>query len=121
MRASDSSAGTSQLQHPKFCLEHLQKDHCLSKCTADEKAAFADRLHQMSQLTWQQLSQAHRHKQGFEAIDRKSIKGTFPSVLTEDVTIYAFRFHGMAPMVGFRTAEVFHIVWLDRAFNLYAH
>lgn len=106
---------------PKFCLEHLQKDHCLSKCTLAEKAAFADRLHEMSQLTWQQLSQAHRHKQGFESIDRISIKGTFPAVLTADVTIYAFRFSGMAPMVGFRTGEVFHVVWLDRAFDLYPH
>ena len=106
---------------PKFCLEHLQKDHCLSKCTTEEKAAFADRIHEMSQLTWQQLSQAHRHKQGFEPIDRSAIKGTFPSVLTQDVTILAFRFSGMAPMVGFRTGEVFHVVWFDRAFNLYKH
>lgn len=106
---------------PKFCLEHLQKDHCLSKCTLEEKAAFADRIHEMSQQTWQELSQAHRHKQGFEAIDRSSIKGRFPSALTADVTIYAFRFHGMAPMVGFRTNEVFHVVWFDRAFNLYDH
>ncbi len=121
VRANASSAGTSQLQRPKFCLEHLQKDYCISKCTADEKAAFADRIHEMSQLTWQQLSQAPRHGQGFESIERKAIKGTFPSVLTQDVTILAFRFAGKAPMVGFRSAEVFHVVWLDRTFELYDH
>lgn len=75
----------------------------------------------MSQLTWQQLSQAPRHGQGFESIARKAIKGTFPSVLTQDVTILAFRFNGKAPMVGFRSGEVFHVVWLDRTFELYDH
>lgn len=121
MRASDSSVGTSQLQRPKFCLEHLQKDHCISRCTSDEKAAFAERIHEMSQLTWQQLSQAPRHGQGYESIARNAIKGTFPSVVTDDVTLLAFRFCGKAPMVGFRTGEVFHVVWFDREFSLYDH
>jgi hypothetical protein len=46
---------------PKFSLEYLQRSHCLSLCARDEKAALADRFHELSQLTWQQIHQADRH------------------------------------------------------------
>lgn len=106
---------------PKFSLEYLQKSHCLSLCSKDEKAALADRLHQLSQLTWQQIQQAHRHGQGSETIARTSMKVVLPSAITEDTPILSFRFSGMAPMVGFRREEVFYVVWLDRAFDVYPH
>jgi hypothetical protein len=107
---------------PKFSLEHLRKSHCISNCTKDEKAALADRLHELSQLTWQQIAQCSRKGQGSEIIARSSIgEDSIPACITEDSNIIAFRFFGNAPMVGFRDAEVFFIVWLDRAFDLYDH
>lgn len=115
-----SSSSTLQLR-PKFSLEYLDRDFCLSCCTKDQKAALADRLHELSQLTWQQIMQADRHKQGCETIDRNAIKASIPACITEDVKILAFRFSGLAPMVGFRRNEVFFIVWLDRGFSLYNH
>ena len=36
---------------PRFSLEHLQSDFCLSLCTQEEKASFADAIHKRSQLT----------------------------------------------------------------------
>lgn len=111
-----------QQMRPKFGLEHLRRSHCLSNCTKDEKAALADRLHELSQLTWQQIAQAPRGGQGSEIISRDAIgEKQIPSVITEDTNILAFRFAGKAPMVGYRSEEVFHIVWLDRAFDLYDH
>lgn len=107
---------------PKFCLEHLRRSYCLSGCDKDEKAAFADRLYELSQLSWQQIAQSSRKGQGSEVIARTSIKGdAIPTVITEDVNILAFRCIGNAPMVGFRSGEVFHVVWIDRAFTLYDH
>lgn len=75
----------------------------------------------VSQLTWQEINQAPRHGLGTEIIDRLAIKDRLPGCITEDTNILALRFHGKAPMVGFRLAEVFYIVWLDRAFQLYDH
>lgn len=102
-------------------MEYLAKEHCLSACTAEEKAAFADRLHELSQLNWQQIAQAPRHGQGSETISRKAIKSPIPAVITEDVTIIAFRCIGKAPMVGFKAHDTFYVVWIDRAFSLYEH
>lgn len=99
----------------------MQSSHCLSTCTKDEKAALADRLHQMSQLTWQQIQQAPRHGQGGETIARASLNVKVPNVVTEDTPILSFRFFAMAPMIGFRKDEVFYILWLDRAFDAYEH
>lgn len=106
---------------PRFSLEHLQSDFCLSLCTQEEKASFADAIHKRSQLTWSQIKNQDRHKLGFEKIARHSLKSPVPMVATDDVEIIAFRFYGMAPMVGFRREATFFILWLDRAFSLYKH
>jgi len=121
LKSHDTAKQTPNQMRPKFSLEYLQKGYCLSDCTKDEKAAFADRLHELSQLTWQQIQQAGRHKQGFEKIPSESIKSGIPPCITDDVVIMAFRFCGLAPMVGFRRDEVFFAVWLDRDFTLYDH
>jgi hypothetical protein len=52
---------------------------------------------------------------------QKPIKATIPSHLQSDINLLAFRFCAKAPMVGYREGNVFHVVWLDRAFTLYDH
>jgi hypothetical protein len=101
----------------------MRKGYSIQDCESHEKAQFADRLYELSQLTWLQLQQAPRHKQGYEKIERSAIVGdTVPNGITEDVHLIAFRCIGMAPMVGYRSADgVFQIVWIDRAFSLYDH
>jgi hypothetical protein len=110
-----------QLQPPTFSLRYLNKDYCLSKCTKEEKAAFADKLHKLSQLSWQEIMQADRHGLGFEKIAHSAIKTSIPAHLGEDVNIIAFRFAGKAPMVGYRDQATFYVIWLDRDFTLYRH
>lgn len=108
---------------PIFSLK-INKDYSLTMCDRSEKAAFADRLHELSQSTWRDLRQAGRHGQGYEIIDRSEIKGSIPEHVTEDVRIIAFRFCGLKPMAGYRDIKdrrIFHIVWLDRDFTLYKH
>lgn len=121
IKVGENKQPSPNQKRPKFSLEHLLKSHCLSNCTKDEKAALADRLHQMSQLTWEQIQQSSRKGQGSETIARTSINEKIPSSITEDTNILSFRFFGNAPMVGFRQDEVFFIVWLDRAFDVYDH
>ena len=121
IRLRVGQAISPQQMRPKFSLEHLQKSFCLSACEKDEKASLADRMHRLSQLTWQQITHAPRHGLGTETIARSAIKDVIPSCITEDTNIIALRFHDKAPMVGFRLEEVFYIVWLDRSFKLYDH
>ena len=60
--------------------------------------------------------------QGFEKIPRGQILAGIPAQITEDVTdFWAFRFHGKAPMVGYKSGEVFHVLWFDPDFTLYNH
>jgi hypothetical protein len=90
-------------------------------CQTDEQAALSSKLFMLSRLPWRELRQAHRHGLGYEKIARHSIKAAIPVSIPPDANLIAFRFHGKAPMVGFRQNRVLHIVWLDRDFTLYPH
>lgn len=106
---------------PIFCLRWLHSEWGLAQCTIEEKAAFADTLYRLSQLTWLEIKNLGRHANGTEKIPHNQIKAGKPTHLTDDVPLLAFRFCAKAPMVGYRDGAVFHILWLDRAFKLYKH
>jgi len=114
------SESTEQLC-PVFSLRFLRRDFCISSCSEEEKVSFVDKMHKLSQLTWAQIKSTHRHGLGCEKIEKSSIKAPIPSVVTDEVTLLAFRFCGLAPMVGYRDRDVFHILWFDREFTLYPH
>jgi hypothetical protein len=116
-----SQSNPVEQQKPVFSLHYLNRDFCLSACNRDEKASFADAMYKLSQITWNEVICSHRHGLGFEKISRDAIKSTIPEHLTDDVRMIAFRFHGKAPMVGYRDGNVFHVIWFDRAFTLYDH
>jgi hypothetical protein len=91
-------------------------------CQQRGKAAFADTLDRLSQLSWSELRLSPRHGLGYEQIPRHALRASLPSHLTEDVQrLIAFRFAGNAPMVGYRVQAIFYILWLDRDFTLYDH
>ncbi len=102
---------------PTFSLHYmvLNSKYCLTQCKEHERAAFASRLREMSQLTWIQIKGSHRHGQGCEEIPPKQIIGaTLPSAVTPDATLLSFCCIGKAPMVGFRDGQTFHIVTFPR-------
>lgn len=105
-------------KRPKFSLKYLGGQHCLSRCTKDEKAAFADRIHRLSQQTWSQIFQGGRHGGGFEKINEPL--SWMPDKFSEK-QIIAFRFSGMKAMLGFSDKEIFYILGLDRDFTSYGH
>ncbi|APX94290.1 hypothetical protein BWR19_15860 [Halomonas sp. 1513] len=106
---------------PWFCFNQLQRGHCIQDCEREQQAAVADTLRRLSQLTWGEISQAHRHGLGYEKISRDSLKVPIPPQVTEDAQLLSFRCHAHAPMVGYRVDRVFHVVWVDRAFDVYNH
>jgi hypothetical protein len=100
----------------------IKKHYSLSVCTKEEKAAFADTLDRLSQVTWAEISKSSRHGLGYEKIAQNSIRATIPKhIKKDDIIFIAFRFYGKAPMVGYRKNTIFHILWIDRDFTLYQH
>lgn len=114
--------GSTNHQWPIFCLEYLEGDYCLCRCTREEKAAFAETLHRLGHMTWAEIQRFPRHGNGSEILSRESLGDrSYPVEVTDDVNILAFRFFGKAPMVGYRIGRVFTVLFLDRDFSLYDH
>lgn len=65
----------------------MVNSHCITLCEKDEKAAFADKLRELSQLTWSQLRMSGRHGMGYEKIAHGSLRVAIPKQITEDVHI----------------------------------
>jgi len=108
---------------PVFCLHYLAPmGYGLDGCEVDEKVAFAHKLRELCQLTWNQIINAPRHGMGSEKIERHAITGSnIPAHITEDVDFIGKRFDGLKRMEGYRFERVFHVIWLDTKFTLYSH
>lgn len=104
---------------PHFSFYHLQDGFRISDCQAVDKGEFAQRLQELSQLTWNQIVLSPRQGLGSEKIDRESIKVAIPEHLSRDKRILAFRFGGGARIVGYREDQIFHVVWIDPNHNVY--
>lgn len=108
-------------QKPSFVLECCHKrDFCFIQCDSEQKLGFADKLHELSQLTWNEIINASRQGLGQERIpelDRKK-----PSIVPREAKIIGLIFHGKRRMVGFRDGNgTFHILWFDHNGKLYKH
>ncbi|WP_153940691.1 hypothetical protein [Acidithiobacillus thiooxidans] len=121
IRAPRSSKGSRQSLHPKSSFEKMSSSHSVFECETEEKAALADTLYKLGQMTWAQIMQTDRHKSGCETISLEEIKAPGKDAITPDSKVLAFRFSGMKPMIGYRLDETFYVVWLDRAFKIYGH
>lgn len=108
-------------EKPIFSFLHLQDNYCISKCSKEQKIGFVDTMRALSKMTWNEIRSAPRHGLGSEKIERRFIKASIPNNISDDATFIAIRFSANAPMVGFRTDNIFHIVWFDRDFTLYDH
>jgi hypothetical protein len=106
---------------PIFSLQYLRGDYCLTMCERVDRAAFAIKMHRLSQLTWSEIQSQHKHSLGYERIARNAIKSGIPAHIKPDVNFLAFRFSGKKPMVGYREGAIFYVIWLDRDFTLYDH
>ena len=108
---------------PIFSLERLQEGrYCFSEMDDAHKASFAEAIFKRRNISWAEIKKLNRHKLGFEKISRNSIGAPMPQFITEDVDHFlAFRFSGMKPMVGYRSRDIFYVLWFDSSFDLYEH
>ena len=108
---------------PIFSLEKLVGDkYCFSNLDDTDKKQFAESIFKRKNLSWSDIKKANRHALGFEKISKDSIKGSKPSFITDDMNEFlAFRFNGKKPMVGYRTQNIFYVLWFDLDYTLYKH
>lgn len=106
---------------PVFCLAQMRSGHSVSDCNQEHQAAFAVALYERAKMTWLDITLASRHGLGIEKIARSSFRVAIPPEITPDVEFISMRFHGTAPMVGYRNGRTFHILWLDADFTVYRH
>jgi len=106
---------------PAFCLKFFVPNFSIDECTREQKASFANTLGKLSKMTWTSAMMASRHKLGCEKIDRTAIRIGIPAHITKDVTLLAFRFWSMAPMIGYRSGRILHIIWIDPKRKAYYH
>ena len=97
------------------------KKYCITRCDKNERAAFASKLRELSQLTWSDINTSHRHGLGAEIITQDSIRVTIPGCVGPKEKLLAIRFSGLKAMVGRRYGAMFRIFWIDHDFSLYDH
>ena len=121
LKPPDRDTPPDKLQYVSFSFRHLQLSYHIADCDNCDKIALLERMAKLCCLTWYQVYSAERHGFGTETIRRSSIRPTLPSVVTPETTIIAFRFSGLKPMVGFRTREIFQVLFLDHDRTVYDH
>lgn len=106
---------------PVFSFQHLVESHDIEKCSSEEKVRILHAIYKRSRINWEELKKIGRHKLGCEPIEQESLRVPLPRVVTPDTTILSFRCIEMAPMIGFRDEDRFHVLWIDRKFDCYPH
>lgn len=106
--------------HPVFCLGYMDKQMGMEQCSQEQKSQFAQKIYELSQLSWSVIKSSGRHQKGFEFVPWNQIKRPKPSFLAEDVEkAMVFRCFGMGPMVGHRDRNVFHVIFLSPNHDIY--
>lgn len=107
-------------QRIMFSIECCSSTCCYKKITEQrDRSDFADRLHELSQLTWGQIKQSSRKGLGYETLDNIEIDR---SKIPLAKRIIAFVYHDYHRMWGYRDREgVFHITGFDYDGKQYKH
>lgn len=111
------------VDYPLFCFKHLQTKSFVDCKDGSFFSNFLQRLKNLSDLGWKQISTSHRHAYGMEKIHQEQIKPQLPGIITPDVPLFAFRAVGNnLPFVGFREGNIFHILFIETSFgDIYNH
>ena len=106
----------------RFCLNHLQSGFSLDELPQNQRADLAMALYRRRSFTWDGLLKEDRHGLGMEHIPGGQLKTSIPRVFEGQEKFMVFRYSKLLPMVGVRTNDTFHIVWIERHFGeLYDH
>lgn len=115
-------SGTTPLA-PKFCFRHLQPKFDVEHLDDVRRAQLALRLQKLCSLAWKEIARAGKHGFGCEYLPRTIIKPRIPREFEGEEKFIVFRYSGdNRPMVGIRSNDVFHVVWIEKDFgDLYDH
>lgn len=117
-----TETGPASLHDPiVFCLRWMASGYTVSDCSSKDRAAFAERLYRLSQLTWPEVYSSHRHGLGAEKIARGDLRACVRDRIPESAPPIALRFSGKKPMIGYRDENILRIVALDPKFEAYPH
>jgi len=114
----------SENNPPRFSFRDIITDSKFSFDALEQKdkVNLINTLNVLGHLTWSEIYKQPRHKSGCETIAKESLKFTLPSNIPNDSNILAFRFSGMAPMLGYKSAfGTFYILAFDTKFKAYKH
>ena len=108
------------LQRIMFSIECCSGTCCYKKIRERrDKIDFADRLHELSQLTWGQINQTSKKGFGYETLDDVEIDR---SNIPANKRMIAFIYHDYHRMWGYRDPEgIFHITGFDYDGKQYKH
>lgn len=107
--------------YPILCLKHLQNGWGIDTLSPDQCQEFLIKWHKRTAFTWKQLVQHDKHGLGHENIPASSFKPQIPEDLERD-RYMVFRHQGNLPFAGFRSGDIFHVLWIEARYNdLYFH
>lgn len=121
--SAQSRPADTERMPPIFSFECMKpgNGYSVDCCEQEHRSALASRLFKLSQMTWLDIKNSHKHGLGTEKIARNAIRAPIPGKVTEDADFLALRYNGRAAMVGYRDGRIFYIVFLDHSFDLYDH
>ncbi|CAG5089470.1 Putative uncharacterized protein [Thermobacillus xylanilyticus] len=93
------------------CPNHFQ----LYKWTSEELKHLIDALRRYSKMRWQEI----RKTKGFNSVDPSTFSVPLPNYISPDVAILEFRVNHKARIFGYRSRQVFNIIWFDRNHEVY--
>jgi hypothetical protein len=107
--------------YPILCLRHLQDEFGIDNLDPDHCREFLRKWHKRAVLTWTDLIQHPKHGLGSENLPKSKFKPAIPEQL-EQAKYMFFRHSGNMPFAGFRSGDVFHVLWIEAKYNtLYEH
>lgn len=112
---------STDVGYPVLCLRHTQSGWGISELDPGKCKEFLEKWEKRSKLTWTELVQHNRHGLGSEQLNKDKFKPQIPERLERD-RYMVFRHEGNLPFAGFRTGDVFHVMWIECKFgDLYDH
>jgi hypothetical protein len=93
----------------------------VDELTSAQCREFLRKWHNRARPSWRELVQHSRHGLGSEQLPCRIFKPRIPESLECD-RYTVFRHEGNLPFAGFRSGDVFHVLWIEARYNeLYDH
>ena len=115
------SMGNTNKLHPAFCFRYMHRDFDFRKLDNTTYEVFLNKIDALSQLSWQDICQINRYKNGTEKISRDEITHQIDKHITPDREIVAFHLKNLFRIIGCREGKVFYVIFIDTQGKVYNH